>query len=118
VSDLSPVPSLPPVANSGTLPGEPNHGLTPGATNPAVTEATIAKTICVSGYTAKIRPPSSHTTDLKRHQIVAYGDADSNLADYEEDHLISPEIGGASRDPKNLWPEPYTVSLGDASSGN
>jgi hypothetical protein len=86
---------------------------TPGATNPAVTQATIGNTICVSGWTATIRPPSSYTTALKRTQIVAYGYTDTNLAAYEEDHLISLEIGGAPKDPANLWPEPYTVSLPD-----
>jgi hypothetical protein len=87
--------------------------MTPGATNPTVTQATIGSTICVSGWTTTIRPPSSYTTALKRTQIVAYGYTDTNLADYEEDHLISLEIGGAPRDPANLWPEPYTVSLPD-----
>jgi hypothetical protein len=87
--------------------------MTPGATNPAVTQASIGTTICVSGWTATIRPLSSYTTALKRTQIVAYGYADANLADYEEDHLISLELGGAPRDPANLWPEPYTVSLPD-----
>jgi hypothetical protein len=87
--------------------------MTPGATNPAVTQATIGSTICVSGWTTTIRPPSSYTTALKRTQIVAYGYTDTNLADYEEDHLISLEIGGAPKDPANLWPEPYTISLPD-----
>ena len=87
--------------------------MTPGATNPAVTQADIGSTICVSGWTATIRPPSSYTTALKRSQIVAYGYSDTNLADYEEDHLISLEIGGAPADAANLWPEPYTVSLAD-----
>jgi len=27
--------------------------------------------------------------------------------DYEEDHLISLEIGGNPTDPNNLWPEPW-----------
>jgi hypothetical protein len=87
--------------------------MTPGAKNPAVTQADIGSTICVSGWTATVRPPSSYTTALKRSQIVAYGYTDTNLADYEEDHLISLEIGGAPSDPANLWPEPYTVSLAD-----
>ena len=95
------------------LPGEPNPALTPGAANPAVTQATIGSTICVSGWTATIRPPSSYTTGIKRPQILAYGYADRNLADYEEDHLISLEIGGAPRDAANLWPEPYTIRLSD-----
>jgi len=31
---------------------------------------------------------------------------DKNPRDYEEDHLISLELGGSPSDPKNLWPEP------------
>jgi hypothetical protein len=27
-------------------------------------------------------------------------------SDYQEDHLISLELGGDPSDPKNLWPEP------------
>lgn len=103
-------------AGTALLPGEPDPTLTPGAIDPAVTQANIAKTICVSGYTTKVRPLASYTDDLKQQQIVAYGYVDHNLADYEEDHLISLEIGGAPRDPKNLWPEPYTVNLSDGRS--
>jgi hypothetical protein len=36
-----------------------------------------------------------------------YGETGSP-SDYEEDHLISLELGGAPRDPRNLWPEPIT----------
>ena len=50
--------------------GLPSRSLTPGATNPAVTQATIHQTICVSGWTAKIRPPSSYTTALKVQQLA------------------------------------------------
>ncbi|MEU1661872.1 hypothetical protein ABZ527_38260 [Streptomyces griseofuscus] len=32
------------------------------------------------------------------------------MADYEEDHLVPLELGGAPRDPGNLWPEPYSGS--------
>ena len=28
-------------------------------------------------------------------------------AEYQEDHLISLELGGHPTDPRNLWPEPY-----------
>jgi hypothetical protein len=28
-------------------------------------------------------------------------------SDYQEDHLISLELGGHPTDPRNLWPEPY-----------
>ncbi|MGW4135214.1 hypothetical protein ACWELV_00120 [Streptomyces mirabilis] len=29
------------------------------------------------------------------------------MSDYEEDHLVPLELGGAPRDPSNLWPEPH-----------
>ncbi len=89
--------------SNGVLP-DPN--CTPGAVNPDVTQANIHQTICVSGYTKTIRPPASYTNHLKKEQIRQYGYADTMLHDYEEDHLISLEIGGAPSDPRNLWPEP------------
>jgi hypothetical protein len=74
----------------------PNHARTPGALNPLVTEANIATTICVSGWTATIRPPSSFTTGLKVQQLASgyTYKGDRATKDYEEDHLISLEIGG------------------------
>ena len=93
--------------------GLPSRTLTPGATNPDVTQATIHQTICVSGWTATVRPSSSYTSRLKATQIDVYGYADHHLADYEEDHLISLELGGAPRDPLNLWPEPRHIHLAD-----
>ena len=91
--------------------GLPNHTLTPGATNPAVSQATIHSTICVSGYTTRIRPPTSYTTPLKRTQLATYGYADRSLTHYEEDHLISLELGGSPRSSANLWPEPHSITL-------
>ncbi len=109
------VPIKLPVSGSAAdrLPGEPDRLLTPGALNPAVTQATIGSTICVSGWTATIRPSSSYTSRLKIGQIVTYGYSDTSTAAYEEDHLISLELGGAPSDPRNLWPEPYAMSLAD-----
>lgn len=40
----------------------------PGAVNPAVTQGDIATTICVSGWTANVRPPASYTTALRWQQ--------------------------------------------------
>ena len=116
--DGGPLPSIaalidPLAPAAGRLPGEPDPALTPGALNPAVTQATIGTTICVSGWTATIRPPSSYTTALKIQQIGLYGYTDTSTAAYEEDHLISLELGGAPRDPQNLWPEPYAATLPD-----
>lgn len=79
---------------------------TPGAFNPDVTQRTIGSTICVSGWTATVRPPSSYTTALKNKQKIAYGEADIPNTGLEEDHLVPLELGGAPKDPNNLWPEP------------
>jgi hypothetical protein len=106
----TPVPGAP---AAGRLPGEPDPALTPGAFNPAVTQATIGSTICVSGWTATVRPPSSYTTNLKIQQIGDYRYADTSTTSYEEDHLIPLQLGGAPSDPHNIWPEPYTAALSD-----
>lgn len=79
---------------------------TPGVLNPDVTQANIRATICRHGWTETIRPPTSYTNDLKRKQMRQYGETGS-LSDYQEDHLISLELGGSPTDPRNLWPEPY-----------
>jgi hypothetical protein len=92
----------------------PNHSRPPGAVNPSVSQANIGRTICVSGYTATIRPDSSYTTELKKEQLAsgyAYK-GDTAAGAYEEDHLISLEIGGAPSAEANLWPEPYNVPEG------
>lgn len=109
----------------------PNSQLTPGVINPDVTQANIQSTICVSGWTKTIRPMSSYTTMLKKYQLGitavfsypsyldlprdiqmpgGYLSEDKKTADYEEDHLVSLELGGHSTDPKNLWPESYTTT--------
>jgi hypothetical protein len=79
---------------------------TPGVLNPDVTQANIRSTICRHGWTATIRPPTSYTNALKVKQMRQYGEAGSP-SDYQEDHLISLEMGGNPTDPRNLWPEPY-----------
>ena len=70
-----------------------------------VTQANIHSTICVSGWTDTVRPDEGHTENLKIKQIRLYGYATTNPFDFEEDHLIPLELGGAPYSPKNLWPE-------------
>ena len=78
--------------------------LTPGALNPDVTQATIRQTICTRGWTKTVRPPVSYTNALKLVQIRQYSFTGGPV-DYQEDHFISLELGGAPRDRRNLWPE-------------
>lgn len=79
---------------------------TPGVLNPDVTQANIRSTICRRGWTSTIRPPSDYTDALKARQMRQYGETGS-MSQYQEDHLISLELGGNPTDPRNLWPEPY-----------
>jgi hypothetical protein len=80
--------------------------LTPGVLNPAVTPSTIRATICRHGWTRTIRPPVSYTNALKARQLRQYGLRGPPSA-YQEDHLVSLELGGDPTDAANLWPEPY-----------
>lgn len=114
----------------------PNRRMTPGATNPDITQNNISETICSRRWsTRSIRPPASYTNRLKKQQMIEYGDTvmqtraelvnpttgkvdfhrcvpnSNSKACYEEDHLIPLEIGGAPRDPNNLWPEPFNTQV-------
>ena len=86
--------------------GLPDPICTPGVADSRVTQENIQVTICVSGYTKTVRPSTTYTNALKKRQIAEYGYSDTNLADYEEDHLIPLELGGHPTDPRNLWPQP------------
>src|SRR6516164_2810586 len=65
----------------------PNYSTPLGALNPAVTQANINQTICRTGWTRTVRPPSSYTNDLKRRQI-AERHLPGTIHDYQEDHLV------------------------------
>jgi hypothetical protein len=81
----------------------PDRRCTPGAADPAVTQADIHATICVTGYTATVRPPESQTEAFKfRDAYPAYG-IPAGVSG-ELDHLVPLELGGAN-DAANLWPE-------------
>lgn len=89
----------------------PDPRCTPGAVNPAVTQGTIADTICRSGWTRTVRPSSAITRQEKLRSLLAYGEREASR--YEYDHLVPLELGGAVNDARNLWPE-----LDDPSPGS
>jgi hypothetical protein len=91
----------------------PDAVQTPGVVNPAVTQTNIATTICVKGWTRGIRPPASYTNRLKASQLAtgAYASPQEPRA-FEEDHLVSLEIGGHPTDPRNLWPQEWAGPYG------
>ena len=81
----------------------PDSRCTPGSIDPAVTQADIHRTICVSGYTARVRP-HEYLTERFKYGIAypAYRVLHSRRT--ELDHLVPLELGG-SNDATNLWPE-------------
>ncbi len=84
----------------------------PGAVNADIVQGNIGQNICNKNWsTSSERPSSNYTTALKIKQLVELGLKDTRTGDYEEDHLISLELGGNPTDPNNLWPEPYTASI-------
>jgi hypothetical protein len=91
----------------------PDAATTPGAVNALVTQANIHTTICVPGWTKTIRPPASYTNRLKAAQLASGAYASpQELRTFEEDHLVSLEIGGHPTDPRNLWPQPWDGKFG------
>lgn len=91
----------------------PDPIATPGAVNATVTQANIQTTICIPGWTKTIRPPASYTNKLKTAQLAsgAYASPQAPRT-FEEDHLISLEIGGHPTDPHNLWPQHWDAPYG------
>jgi hypothetical protein len=81
-----------------------------GRTNPAVTQATVHSTICVSGYTATIRPPWSVTSKVKAEMAAEQHVA---VADVILDHVVPLEGGGAPgslTDHRNFMLQPRAQS--------
>jgi len=78
-------------------PIRPDPVLTPGAV--LTTDTSI---VCRPGYTRTVR----HTSGAVKHQVYAEYGIDPHQSQYEIDHLIPLEIGGADTLP-NLWPQSY-----------
>lgn len=84
---------------------DPAH---PGVINPNVTPETLKATVCVAGWTATVRPPTSYTDKL-RAQLTPPG---HKPGDGELDHRLSIEDGGSPSDPANLWWQAYADRYG------
>jgi 5-methylcytosine-specific restriction endonuclease McrA len=77
----------------------PDPRLTPGKTVDVSDDD-----LCKSGYTATVR----HVTPaMKKEVFERYGIKNPKPGEYEIDHLISLELGGAN-DIENLWPQRYS----------
>ena len=65
----------------------------PGTPNPLVNQGNIHQTICVSGWTKTVRPPTSYTNKIKRTLMITLH-LPGKASDYELDHELSIEDGG------------------------
>lgn len=83
-----------------------------GALNADVTQANIKKTICVAGWTATVRPPTSYTNPLKAKLLEDYDLPPSDAAKYELDHFVPLALGGHPTSHDNLWLQPWEGQWG------
>jgi hypothetical protein len=85
----------------------PNAALTPGA----VVSRDVA-TVCRRGYSRTVRRPDDDNWHaFARHIFATYGVPYAQHREYELDHLVPLEIGGAPADARNLWPQPLEEAL-------
>ena len=82
----------------------PPKGIT-GETDPNVTQATIGSTVCVVGYTTRVRAVSEAD---KRFVLRR----DHATEPSEVDHFISLELGGTNNRDRTLWAEGYAGEYG------
>jgi len=75
--------------------------------NPAVTQETIATTICVPGWTKAVRPSARYTARIKIKLIRELEIPEELLVDFELDHRIPLALGGAPSEPRNLELQPW-----------
>lgn len=75
--------------------------------NEKVTQETIRKTICVSGYTNTIRPSTRVTNAIKNNMMVNAGLNPAKAWQYELDHIIPLALGGHPNNPQNFMLQPW-----------
>lgn len=90
--------------------GQADRRCDPGVRNPDVTQATIHQTICVPGWSDKVRPSSSYTSKLRDVEMLTYYPVGTPTTAVREDHLIAQSLGGHLTDEDNLWPQPVAAS--------
>jgi hypothetical protein len=74
----------------------------PGVFSAEVSQANVSTTICVSGWTAIVRPPTPYTQALKRTMLTRAGLDPNTAVVYELDHFIPLAVGGHPRSEDNL----------------
>ena len=83
----------------------PDPRCTPGVQIVRPIVACVTAGFSAPGWTSTVRPPERNTEREKALSMAAYGDR-GPMGNYEYDHFVALELGGATNDPRNLWPEP------------
>lgn len=79
----------------------------PGAAkNPAVTQDTLADTVCVRHYTRSVRPSWGWAKRMKAWLLARAGHPPEAAPLYQLDHVLPLTLGGAGREPSNLALQP------------
>jgi hypothetical protein len=75
-----------------------------GMVDPRVTQDNIQATICRPGWTQAVRPSRDVTDAIKRNLAA---DMHVRARDYELDHIVPLDLGGAPLDLRNLTLQPW-----------
>jgi hypothetical protein len=70
--------------------------------NPAVTQATIQSTICMTGWTRAVRTPFAIIDRIKSEKLRAVGFIDADRSRFQLDYIIPLSLGGAPDDRRNF----------------
>jgi 5-methylcytosine-specific restriction endonuclease McrA len=76
-----------------------------GMVDPRVSQANIQVTICRRGWTRTVRPAREVTDAIKRNLVA---DRRVSPRDYELDHIVPLDLGGARLDLRNLMLQAWT----------
>jgi hypothetical protein len=76
------------------------------ALNPAVTQGTIASTICATGWTRTVRPYVADMKRIKAEMLADVGEPIERRNRYELDHVVPLALGGDPIDRRNLALQP------------
>ncbi|WP_344432360.1 hypothetical protein [Amycolatopsis minnesotensis] len=67
----------------------------------------VVPTAHASTATQALRPAAARCSQAQLPPPDPACTPDTDMGDYEDDHLLPLELGGAPRDPRNLWPDPH-----------
>ena len=105
VATISAVLAGHPADHGGHAASPPPGDELAGMIDPRVTQGNIQQTICKPTWTRWVQPPRDAMEAIKRNLAM---DIHVNTRDYELDHIVPLDLGGAPLDLRNLMLQPRT----------